>query len=345
MNPVSPILTIAIPTYNRAAKLQAQLERLLPQLTPEVRLCVYDNASPDETRTVVAKFPGVAYFRAATNCGAGRNFFRCLEECQTEWLWMLSDDDTALPTAVAGLLAVLDNQQCDFIVASCDGSSFKSEVVVNDVTTFFKHAQFSNALWISSGVYRLAAFRPLFRIYNESLSTWGPQMVMVLALLESGRGKVLLSPLMLAQPNHSPPTWSTLDCVLRMSLSPEYLQQPTHQQLLAEQIFEHWFEGSFFYGLRETGSPAEIQRWKRILRQVKGNLRAYQARGTWSYIGRNWFRAGRRKRSLKMAIESSILALLHACPARFFHALAKILPLPGIISNSYDARRKFTSSE
>jgi glycosyltransferase involved in cell wall biosynthesis len=343
----SPILTIAIPTYNRATMLQAQLERLLPQLRPEVRLCVYDNASPDETREVVAKYlsHGISYFRAVSNCGGGRNVFRCLEECQTEWLWILSDDDLALPDAVTGLLAVLRNQRCDFIHASTNILGFKSEVVVSDVPTLLEHTRFAAVLWISGGVYRMAAFRPLFRVYNESLSTWGPHMIMVLSLLESGGGKVLLSPLMLAEPNTSPPTYSTLDGMLRMSLAPEYLHQPAHQRLLSERIYEEWFSGAFFFGLRETGSAGQIQRWKRVLRQVKCNSRAYQGQGVWRHIGRNWFRAGRRKQSLRWAVNNCIFSLLNGCPGVLFHVLIKALPLSGTVRDHYDKRQAFSSSQ
>ena len=46
-----PLLTIAIPTYNRSAFLSELLDCLLPQLLaePRVELLISDNASPDDT--------------------------------------------------------------------------------------------------------------------------------------------------------------------------------------------------------------------------------------------------------------------------------------------------------
>ena len=46
-----PLLTLAIPTYNRSAELQAMLVVLLPQLAghDEIDLYVSDNGSTDET--------------------------------------------------------------------------------------------------------------------------------------------------------------------------------------------------------------------------------------------------------------------------------------------------------
>ena len=51
-----PLLTIAIPTFNRAAQLRVLLEALEPQIAgrPEVEVFVSDNASTDETPQVTA---------------------------------------------------------------------------------------------------------------------------------------------------------------------------------------------------------------------------------------------------------------------------------------------------
>ena len=42
---MNPILTIAIPTYNRPDKIYEQVMGLIPQLTDEVQLIVQDNHS------------------------------------------------------------------------------------------------------------------------------------------------------------------------------------------------------------------------------------------------------------------------------------------------------------
>ena len=88
MQPDRPLLTIAIPTYNRSACLAQLLEALAPQLMGEsrVELIVSDNASPDDTSAVVAAFrdKGFAlnYSRNETNIGADANFIKCFELAQ-----------------------------------------------------------------------------------------------------------------------------------------------------------------------------------------------------------------------------------------------------------------------
>ena len=51
-----PLLSIAVPTYQRAAMLRVMLQALLPQeaeLRDRVEVCIGDNASTDSTADVV----------------------------------------------------------------------------------------------------------------------------------------------------------------------------------------------------------------------------------------------------------------------------------------------------
>jgi len=343
MNPRSAILTIAIPTYNRATKLKAQIEQLLPQLGSEVRLCIYDNASPDHTRDVVEGFDSqdIFYFRASSNCGGERNFFRCLEECSTEWLWMLSDDDPVLPCAVADLLKILPQQSCDYIsttVPAWNYPAYQANTIVSDIGSLFSNTFFGGLLWISSGVYKVASFRPLFRLYNTSMSTWTPHVLVVLSLLESRNGKVLLSPVRLIDAPPDTPTWSTLDCLVRMSQAPDYLVDPANQRILANRLILEWHYGSLMTGLREISTSAEIKKWRRIRKQAYANLKAYHPQSIWNYAARNCLRRGYRKQSLDMIKIALMVDLLGLCPVLLFPALKKLLPLSSRARDEYKQR-------
>jgi len=335
MKPDSPILTIAIPTYNRVVKLQAQLERLLPQLTTEVRLSVYDNASPDNTQDLVTKYipHGISYSRAMTNRGAGLNFFRCFEECQTEWLWILSDDDPISNMAVADLLRLVRNSHADFIHTSSPLCRHDSDIVINDIPSLFKHATVSSLLWISTGVYRIASFRPFLYVYTDSISTWGPQMVIILAFLEERKGEVLICPTQLITEAPGAPRWSTLGFIIRFSHVPEYLKEPRHQTLLAQLIWEY-YDWALLAGLRELNSPATIHRWQRIRKLARQNLKAYGAKSPiWNVLLKKWYLAGRRRtllRSLQHALAVTILAW---CPTSLFFPVLKLLSKPAWMRN------------
>ena len=114
-----PLLTIAIPTYNRAGLLGELLDVLLPQLAdePRVELLICDNASPDGTEDVVrgriAGGAAIRYLRNAENIGSDANFVRCFEEAGGEYFWLFGDDDIILPGTVAKVLGHLERETYD----------------------------------------------------------------------------------------------------------------------------------------------------------------------------------------------------------------------------------------
>jgi glycosyltransferase involved in cell wall biosynthesis len=99
-------ITIAIPTYNRNEILKSNLEFLLPQLTSDEQLLIIDNHSDipvEETlKDLLARYKNVNYsiLRNRINVGGNQNIMRCFEYTDTDWLWLLGDDDKVLPNAI-----------------------------------------------------------------------------------------------------------------------------------------------------------------------------------------------------------------------------------------------------
>jgi abequosyltransferase len=116
-----PLLTIAIPTFARAANLALLLRTLKPEVAalPEIELLVSDNASPDETESVVRQFlqDGLRcrYIRNAENIGADSNFLQCYQQASGKYLWIFGDDDVIFPGALAHILRFLTAEECDLI--------------------------------------------------------------------------------------------------------------------------------------------------------------------------------------------------------------------------------------
>lgn len=91
-----PLVTIAIPTYNRAETyLATALESALRQTYPRTEILVSDNASTDGTAVLVRRFTDarLRYIRHETNIGANRNFNICLEQAAGDYFLLLHDDD------------------------------------------------------------------------------------------------------------------------------------------------------------------------------------------------------------------------------------------------------------
>lgn len=114
-----PILTIAIPTYNRAGYLDKQLgwaTRAIADRWNRVELFVADNGSPDATPEIchkwVEKTGGrLRVFRQTANVGLPRNAITCIQEARGKFVWMVSDDDEIAEGALDWLLDVLSDPE------------------------------------------------------------------------------------------------------------------------------------------------------------------------------------------------------------------------------------------
>lgn len=119
-----PLLTIAIPTYNRASFLRELLAVLAPDLKdePRVELIISDNSSPDETSSVVQAFIAcglrVGYIRNVQNIGADANFLQCFERARGKYVWIFSDDDLIVPGGVAKILSYCEDAEYDLMWVS-----------------------------------------------------------------------------------------------------------------------------------------------------------------------------------------------------------------------------------
>ena len=113
MQPERPLLTIAIPTYNRSGCLAELLEILAPQLEGEsrVELLISDNASPDDTAAIITEFQGrrmkMRYLRNLMNIGSDANFMQCFEQASGKYVWLIGDDDAVVPGGISKILPLL----------------------------------------------------------------------------------------------------------------------------------------------------------------------------------------------------------------------------------------------
>jgi abequosyltransferase len=114
-----PLLTIAIPTFNRALLLGQCLDALLSQLSAEiaplVELVISDNHSPDNTtdvvKTYIAKGHPIIYNKHPENIGADRNITACFTKATGKYVWIFSDDDFLLPGYLKFIVELLEKEE------------------------------------------------------------------------------------------------------------------------------------------------------------------------------------------------------------------------------------------
>ena len=99
--PKKPLLSIAIPTYNRAGFLKNLLRQVVPQakaLGGLVEICISNNASSDTTREIIMSFKDaypdlITYHENEKNLGYDRNILKAIELAVGEFIWTFGDDD------------------------------------------------------------------------------------------------------------------------------------------------------------------------------------------------------------------------------------------------------------
>lgn len=94
-----PFVTIAIPTYNRAALLTGCVASALSQTYPHFEVLVSNNASPDDTSRVLRGFSDarLRVINQETNIGLLPNWNACLASARGDYIVFVSDDDRIMP--------------------------------------------------------------------------------------------------------------------------------------------------------------------------------------------------------------------------------------------------------
>ena len=105
------MVSLCVPTYNRAAALAKALASAQAQSFADLEILVVDNHSTDDTEALVREAaradPRIRYVRHAENIGLARNFSACIEEARGELIKFLCDDDWLERDCVARLVDAL----------------------------------------------------------------------------------------------------------------------------------------------------------------------------------------------------------------------------------------------
>jgi len=200
---MKPVLTIAIPTFNRPEKLLKQVEAVLPQLREGVELLIVDNCSPYDPAELLAAIPArveagsFRIHRNIANIGLAGNLCRCLEVADGEWMWLLGDDDLATPEAVGFLLSAIEEWTVHPAPGPCVGAHFSTGIhrypkdeVISTSEGYWNHlgeeVHFSNALFLSSCLYQTAEARKHLRIGYMQIGSAAPHIAIYAAAVISG---------------------------------------------------------------------------------------------------------------------------------------------------------------
>lgn len=127
-----PLVSIVIPTYNRAEFLREAIASVLAQTYRDFELLILDNCSPDHTPEVVAGFKDarIKYLRHQCNIGSTANWTYGVYWAQGGFLSILGDDDKYEPDFVSSRMAAFDRfKEIDAVFSGFDACDETGKVL------------------------------------------------------------------------------------------------------------------------------------------------------------------------------------------------------------------------
>jgi glycosyltransferase involved in cell wall biosynthesis len=279
------LLTIAIPTYNRAELLDKQLAWLAQALKgfeSDCEIFVSDNCSTDKTQEVIKKWQtnlSQMTFKSSKNSkniGVMRNIIHCLKSATTKYVWTIGDDDPIQDKAVAYVITQLKKREdLSLLFLNFSGRNkmtgepvhpptivdnrwfdVDSEDGNGDGKSIFEHC-FSKSvgavIFLTASIYRTDLVQRALQIWQEAENNW--ISLAYLAGYCAANGKVIVT------------KETYMECIVGVS----YWQKEPKSALLMQ--YKHLSE--VLMKLEETGYSKQFCR-RMILKNFKeANLKVF----------------------------------------------------------------------
>jgi glycosyltransferase involved in cell wall biosynthesis len=185
------LVSIIIPTYNRAEMLRQTLDSVLAQTHRALEVIVVDNASTDHTPAVMAGYEArdarIRYVRKPVNTGLTHSYNLGRQVSTAEYIHFLDSDDTIDPRKTEWQLAeFVRDPAVDVVFSRCihtDGDlrPFRRGPVLPS-TDFLRVALYWTYVWFGASMFRRSALDRA-GLMDESLKQSGDYDLLIRLLL------------------------------------------------------------------------------------------------------------------------------------------------------------------
>lgn len=256
------MLTIAIPTFNRNHLLRGCLERLLPQMGSDHQLLIVDNCSDVPVQECLDGWlterdrKNIRIVRNSINVGSGANLLRCLELCETSWLYCLGDDDLVADDCIQKIESALTTHSEALYISFSRESARRSCVTRTAGLTEFISCldDWSSFLFMSSSVVNAKMMRPMARWGYLYSYTWAPFQAILLKLLNSGGEVVFSDDIICHEESLSEDTWVPFQVAAGKMVLPELVDTVSIRRALAVRLMAKPGAVALVYLARATSS-------------------------------------------------------------------------------------------
>lgn len=209
-------VSICIPTYNRAERLEQLLGQLCSMIVEcslqgSVEVCVSDNASDDHTGEVLrgyqTKYSFVHVRHNRQNLGFGRNLWVAAEMASGEFIYFTGDDDPFCPNGLEVLLqACADHQDAGLILfgshpthqSLSQGFRQGESIPLESLEKYIQTLGIFYASFIGNLCFRRSAFLENADIGQAVELSAYPHMFPVLRIVRQGKAVMINIPITVA---------------------------------------------------------------------------------------------------------------------------------------------------
>lgn len=151
-----PLISVVIPTYNRASQVPAAVRSVLSQTVPPDEVLVIDDGSTDGTAEALAPLMDrIRYIRTA-NGGASAARNRGILEAKGDWIAFLDSDDTWHPQKLEKQIACIERTGAS--VCFCVSTDETGEAI-DDLAAMDPHLAAGAEAFYQAGDCRLLKYR------------------------------------------------------------------------------------------------------------------------------------------------------------------------------------------
>lgn len=149
----NPLISICIPTYNRANFLKECLESITKQFSnreikENVNVFVLDNQSSDNTEEVAKNFTNifenVKYIRDDQNRKIAPGIIKAASLADGEYIWIFSDDDLQMDNTLELVIKNIKKDQPDVIIGNLNSFFGKLEKITHNILKINQDYFFTN---------------------------------------------------------------------------------------------------------------------------------------------------------------------------------------------------------
>lgn len=162
-------LKIVIPTFNRAERLSALLERVVEAASnPGLEIVVVDDfshaAQREKIREIATQYEAITFLYLEKNCGGGGARNHGAFSGEADWIWFIDDDDVVSGSTVLGVLEVLRKEPKEKLVllkARFHAGNDVREVIPRGLDLYKRYSRFGHDVNTSCAVFRFDTFKKI----------------------------------------------------------------------------------------------------------------------------------------------------------------------------------------